>query len=159
MSTVMAPEVLADPLGVVVDLVAGVESALDRVVIAEVVEGVAGGRAKRRRLAHALRSDPSLLVAGRSPAPRVVGDLLIALRKVGGSCLSLPVCASAANRCAALNAEARTGTAEFVARGASPALAAARSGGCRAVIARGGHAATGAHPRRTTIPRRSWWAW
>jgi hypothetical protein len=80
MPAVMAPEVLADPIGVVADLVLDVESALAREVIAETVERVAGGRAKRRRLAQALVDKPALLTEGRSPAPRVVGDLLIALR-------------------------------------------------------------------------------
>jgi hypothetical protein len=89
----MAPEVLADPIGVVVDLVAGVEPALDREVIAEVAAGVGGGRVKRRRLAQTLRDRPGLLVDGRSPAPRVVADPLIALRKAGASRVSAPVCA------------------------------------------------------------------
>ena len=74
---------LTDPLGVVVDLVADVEPALDRAVIADVVEDVAGGRAKRRRLAQTLLNRPAVLADGRSPAPRVVGDLLAALRKSG----------------------------------------------------------------------------
>lgn len=74
----VAPEVLADPLGVIVDLVAGREPGLDRDQIAEVVASVAGGRSKRRGLAHALLDRPELLIEGRSPAPRGVGDLLIA---------------------------------------------------------------------------------
>jgi len=85
--------VLSDPLGVVVDLVAGVEPGLDRTVIAEVVHSVAGGRAKRRRLAQTLLDRPGMLADGRSPAPRVVGDLLTALRKMGAVNVSAPVCA------------------------------------------------------------------
>ena len=93
MPAVMAPEVLADPIGVVADLVLDIESALAREVIAETVERVAGGRAKRRRLAQALVDKPALLTEGRSPAPRVVGDLLIALRKAGAAGVAPPACA------------------------------------------------------------------
>jgi hypothetical protein len=94
----MVPEVLADPVGVVVGLVAEVESALDRAVIADVVAGVAGGRAKRRRLAQALLQRPTLLSDGRSPAPRVVADLLIALREAGACSVSPPVCSGCGKR-------------------------------------------------------------
>ena len=55
---------------------------------------VAAGRAKRRRLAQALLDKPSLLTDGRSPAPRVAGDLLIALRRAGAVTISPPVCAA-----------------------------------------------------------------
>ena len=36
---------------------------------------------------------PAVLADGRSPAPRAVGDLLIALRKAGATAISAPVCA------------------------------------------------------------------
>lgn len=87
------PAWLADPLGTVVDLVTKVEPALERARIEEVVAGVAAGRAKRRRLAHTLVDNPRLLVDGRSPAPRVTGDLLVALRRAGAVAVSPPVCA------------------------------------------------------------------
>ncbi|HZW45070.1 MAG TPA: hypothetical protein VFF32_11885 [Dermatophilaceae bacterium] len=58
-----------------------------------VVEHVGGGRAKRRRLAAAVIDDPSVLRAGRSPAPRVVGDLLLGLRAAGATGISPPRCA------------------------------------------------------------------
>jgi hypothetical protein len=90
----LAPEVLADPLGVVVDLIDTRHVALERAVIEDVVVVVAGGRAKRRRLAQVLLERPSVLDDGRSPAPRVVGDLLIALGKAGAANISSPVCAS-----------------------------------------------------------------
>jgi hypothetical protein len=93
-----APEVLADPLGVVVGLVAEVESAMDPVVIAGVVATVAAGRAKRRRLAQAVLDRPAVLVDGRSPAPRAVGDLLIALHGAGACSVSPPVCADCGKR-------------------------------------------------------------
>ena len=54
---------------------------------------VAACRAKRRRLAQALLDKPSLLTDGRSPAPRVAGVLLIALRQAGAVIISPPVCA------------------------------------------------------------------
>jgi hypothetical protein len=93
MSIVLAPEVLADPVGVVVDLITGCEPALDRAVVRDAVEGVAAGRAKRRRLAQALVDKPTVLTDGRSPAPRVIADLLIALRTAGAERISPPVCA------------------------------------------------------------------
>jgi hypothetical protein len=90
----LAPEVLADPVGVVVDLIEERHVALERTVIEDVVIGVAGGRAKRRRLAQVLLERPSVLDDGRSPAPRVVGDPLIALGKANASNISSPVCAN-----------------------------------------------------------------
>ncbi len=90
----MAAEVLADPIGVVVDLVAGIEPALGQGMIEATVTRVAGGRAKRRRIAQALHDRPVLLADGRSPAPRGVGDLLIALRNAGSVNVSPPVCAT-----------------------------------------------------------------
>lgn len=87
------PDPLTDPVGVVTELVCQLDPGLDRSAIERVVTAVAGGRAKRRRLAQALLADPSVLVAGRSPAPRVVGDLLIALRHAGAVGISAPVCA------------------------------------------------------------------
>jgi hypothetical protein len=85
-------EVLADPIGVVVDLITAAEPALERATVHDVVTTVAGGRASRRRLAQALVDKPSLLLDGRSPAPRVAGDLLIALRKAGAVTISAPCC-------------------------------------------------------------------
>jgi hypothetical protein len=89
----LAPQVLADPIGVTVEAVVAVEPALDRNVIAASVIGVAGGRVKQRRLAQALLDGPNMLRDGRSPAPRVVADLLIALRRAGATRISPPVCA------------------------------------------------------------------
>jgi hypothetical protein len=90
---VFAPEVLADPIGVVVDLIAERKPGLDRPTITRVVEEIAGGRVKRRRLAQALLEEPRVLDDGRSPAPRAVGDLLVALNKAGTTRISAPVCA------------------------------------------------------------------
>jgi hypothetical protein len=88
--------VQADPLRVVVDLITSVEPGLDPGAVAEIVVAVAGGRAKRRRLAQALAERPGVLVDGRSPAPRAVGDLLIALRKAGADRLAWPCCTDCA---------------------------------------------------------------
>src|SRR6266536_233667 len=93
MPTALTPEVLTDPIGVLVDLVVRHEPSLDRATTVEVVEKLAGGRAKRRRLAQALLDRPTVLVDGRSPAPRAVADLLIALRKAGATSISPPICA------------------------------------------------------------------
>jgi hypothetical protein len=84
---------LADPVGVIVAMVGGVEPALELAVIEDVVISVAGGRAKRRKLAQALAGRPAILTDGRSPAPRAAGDLLVALRKAGAGIISPPACA------------------------------------------------------------------
>ena len=88
------PDVLADPVGVTVALVAGVEPALSRAAIEDLVISVAGGRAKRRNLARGLAERPAILTDGLSPAPRVIGDLVIALREAGATVISPPSCAS-----------------------------------------------------------------
>ena len=92
--TTRAADVLADPVGLIVDLVAGVELALDRTAITAVVIRVAGGRARQRRLARCLACRPSVLADGRSPASEAAGELLIALRQAGAVSISLPVCAA-----------------------------------------------------------------
>ena len=84
---------VSDPIGVVVDLVCDLEPTLERAAATAVVSLVATGRVTRRRLAQALVDNPSLLVDGRSPAPRVAGQLLIALRKAGAVKVSPPCCA------------------------------------------------------------------
>ena len=86
-------DMLADPVGVITGLIAGVEPGMARAEIERVVRGAAGGRAKRRRLAQALTGRPSILTDGRSPAPRAAGDLLIALREAGATSVSPPACA------------------------------------------------------------------
>jgi hypothetical protein len=88
-----ASEVLDDPIGVMVDLVLQHQPGLDRAAVTSIAERVAGGRAKRRGLAQALLDRPAVLTDGRSPAPRAVADLLIALNKAGATHISAPVCA------------------------------------------------------------------
>ncbi len=65
--TTEAGGVLAGPVGVIVDLIAGLEPGMDRAAIAGVVTRVAGGRAKQRRLAQALAASPLVLADGRFP--------------------------------------------------------------------------------------------
>jgi hypothetical protein len=96
------PDVLADPVGVIVALVAGVEPALSRTAVEDLVISVAGGRAKRRRLAGALAERPAVLTDGRSPAPRAIGDLLIALRRAGATVIAPPACAGCGKALATL---------------------------------------------------------
>ncbi len=55
---------------------------------------VAPGRATRRRLAQALMDRPRIIADGRSPAPRVLGDLLVALSALGVQGISPPRCAN-----------------------------------------------------------------
>ena len=84
---------LADPVGAVTAAVTELDPDADREVVRRVVEGVGGGRAKRRRLAAAVTANPAVLGTGRSPAPRVVGDLLLALRTAGATNIAAPHCA------------------------------------------------------------------
>ncbi len=92
--TTEVPELLADPVGVAVGLIAGIDPLPDHAALEEVVTRVAAGRAKRRRLALALAERPQILTDGRSPAPRVVGELLLGLRRAGATAISPPVCAT-----------------------------------------------------------------
>jgi hypothetical protein len=84
---------VTDPIGLIVDLVSAVEHQLTSERIGTVATAVAGGRAKSRRLAVALVQRPGVLTDGRSPAPRAVGDLLLALREAGATAVSPPCCA------------------------------------------------------------------
>jgi len=85
--------VVSDPVGLITGLVAAAEPRLEPEQIRAVVTAVAGGRAKSRRLAAALAERPGILADGRSPAPRVAGDLLVALRRAGARAVSPPCCA------------------------------------------------------------------
>lgn len=91
--TLPLDEVLVDPIGTVVSVVATVEPTLAPDTVRRIVDQVGGGRAKRRRLAAVLAEDVSVLTSGRSPAPKVVGDLLLALRAAGATSVSPPWCA------------------------------------------------------------------
>src|SRR6266851_2929259 len=122
----MTPEVLADPIGVVVRLVTRIEPQLGRVVIEEAVTSVAGGRAKRRKLAQSLQQRPSVLTDGRSPAPRAVGELLIALRKAGARAVSPPACTECGKDLRTLQRRGQDWYCGSAARFAYPALPAAR---------------------------------
>ena len=96
---VTAPaEALADPAGTVVSLVTAADPALGRNLVRRIIEQVGGGRSKRRRLAAGLRGDPSVLTTGQSPASKVVGDLMLALRAAGATGISPPWCADCGRR-------------------------------------------------------------
>jgi Cro/C1-type HTH DNA-binding domain len=99
---VAAPAAMVDPIGTVVAVVTAVDPTLGREEVRRVVEQVSGGRAKRRRLATALSWDGSVLTSGRSPAPRVVGDLLLALRAAGATRISAPWCTSCGRELSAM---------------------------------------------------------
>jgi len=86
-------EAVTDPVRVTIALITSIEPGLGPGTIQAVVTAVAGGRAKRRKLAQALVGRPAVLTDGRPPAPRVVGDLLIALVKAGAVKISPPACA------------------------------------------------------------------
>jgi hypothetical protein len=87
------PDVLADPVGTAVALVTRADPGLSWEAAEQAVTAVARVRAVRRKLAAALAERPGILSDGRSPAPRVAGDLLLALRKAGATAISPPVCA------------------------------------------------------------------
>jgi hypothetical protein len=84
---------MSDPAGLIADLVSAAGHQLGREQVQAVVTAVAGGRAKSRRLALALAGRPAVLADGRSPAPRAVGSLLVALRDAGARDIALPACA------------------------------------------------------------------
>jgi hypothetical protein len=84
---------LPDPAGLITGLVTEAGHGLGREQVRESVSAVAGGRAKSRRLALALAGRPGVLADGGSPAPRAVGDLLVALNDAGSGGISLPACA------------------------------------------------------------------
>ncbi|MBR7836960.1 hypothetical protein KDL01_27025 [Actinospica durhamensis] len=93
MPVTFAPQVLKDPIAVIVEAVLTVEPALEREAITETVTKISGGRHKRRLLAQSLVDNPQVLQDGRSPAPRAIGDLLLALQKLGTQSITPPVCA------------------------------------------------------------------
>ncbi len=98
-AAVTAPaEALADPAGTVVSLVTAADPALEHDLVRRIVEQVGGGRSKRRRLAVELAGDPSVLTTGRSPASKVAGDLMLALRAAGATGISPPWCADCGRR-------------------------------------------------------------
>jgi hypothetical protein len=146
------PDVLADPVGVIVAMISGIEPALELAVIEEAVTGVAGGRAKRRKLAQALARRPAILADGRSPAPRAAGDLLVALRKAGAGAVSPRSAPGAESSCAASSAAARTGSALPAGPSASPARAAARSGSSTCMTGTAGRGARNARQPGTRWP-------
>jgi hypothetical protein len=86
-------EAVRDPAGFTARLITGIETGLDPGEVEAAVAGAGGGRAKCRKLARALAERPAILTDGRSPAPRVVGDLLIALVAAGAQAISPPACA------------------------------------------------------------------
>jgi hypothetical protein len=82
-----------DPVGVVAVAVGNVDPGMSAATVRRVIEQVGGGRAKRRRLAAAITENPTVLTTGRSPAPSVVGELLLALRAAGARGIAAPCCA------------------------------------------------------------------
>ena len=91
-------EAVTDPVGTVVSLVTAADPALGHDLVRRIVEQVGGGRSKRRRLAAELAGNPSVLTTGRSPASKVAGDLMLALRAAGATGISPPWCADCGRR-------------------------------------------------------------
>ena len=115
------------PIGLIVSLIAAIEPGLRVEQIREAVIGVAGGRAKSRQLAAALRPRPAVLLDGLSPALAVV-DLLIALRRAGAVSVSWPRCTKCGKELRTDHGAAWTGTARSADRGSSRASPVATCG-------------------------------
>jgi hypothetical protein len=96
MTSGIAADVLADPVGLIVGLVGEVEQHLSPQQVRDVVCGVVRARAGRRRLAQTLHEDRSLLRTGRPPAPYSLAKLLMALRQAGHGTFRDPAAATAA---------------------------------------------------------------
>jgi hypothetical protein len=71
---------LTHPVGTVICLATAADPALGHDLVRRIVGQVGGGRSKRRRLAVELAGNPSVLTTGRSPASKVAGELMLALR-------------------------------------------------------------------------------
>lgn len=125
-----------DPVGVVAGLVTAADPGLDEETARRAAERAAGGRAKRRRLAAALAADPSVLVTGLSPAPRAVGDLLLALRAAGAAGISPPRCAGCAREVTSMQ---RRGSRWYCSPCFDRRLACASCGNVRQVASRDRH--------------------
>jgi hypothetical protein len=102
---------VSDPVGLIVDLVGAVELQLEPARIRTLVTGVAGGRAKSRRLAAHLAEHPSVLTddALRRPGPSATSSSPCV--RPGPRRCRRRVAPSAADRCAPSSAVVRTGTA------------------------------------------------
>jgi len=138
------PDVLADPVGTAVALITAMDPGLSREAAEQAVTGVARGRAVRRKLAAALAGRPGILTDGRSPAPKVAGDLLLALRKAGSAVISPPACAGCGRQLRTLS---RLGQDWYCAPAPAGTAAARPAGGKRsspAVTGKGSPAAPGA---------------
>jgi hypothetical protein len=121
-------QAVSDPIGLIVDLIAAVERQMEPEQIRTVVTAVAGGRAKSRRLASVLADRPEVLADGQSPAPRAVGDLLIALRKAGASTVSPPCCAECGKQLRTLQHRGQDWYCNVSGHNLSPALPAETPG-------------------------------
>jgi hypothetical protein len=146
------PDVLADPVGAIVAMVGGVEPALERAVIEGVVTSVAGGRAKRRKLAQSLAQRPAILTDGRSPAPRVAGDLLVALRKAGAGTVSAPACAGCGKQLRSFQRRGEDWLCSACGPRREPCAAAARSGPSTSATGTAGPGARSARQAGTRWP-------
>lgn len=86
-------DVPTDPVEATVALVCAADPSLAATTVADAVTTVAPRRVATRRLANGLSARPGVLADGRSPAPRVIGDLMVELRKRGAAAISAPRCA------------------------------------------------------------------
>lgn len=84
---------LVEPIQAIVDCVAAVEPHLAVSAIERTVSQIADTRAKQRRLAQALHDAPDLLYSGRPEGPKLIGVLVRALREVGATRVTPPLCA------------------------------------------------------------------
>lgn len=83
---------LTQPDAITAAILSDLEPQLDRADVAAAITQSAPTRAQRRRLAHALTSDPTLLTSGRPEGPPQVERLIRALQARGARGLVLPRC-------------------------------------------------------------------
>ncbi|MET9110894.1 hypothetical protein [Streptomyces zhihengii] len=87
------PRYLSDPVGVVTDIVLGIEPDLDRDLVAETVRASVALRPGQRELAQALHDAPDLLTSARPEGPRAIERLIRALQDHGARNVVPPRCA------------------------------------------------------------------
>lgn len=84
---------IADPDAIVLAVAGEIEPQLEAATVLAALQAAAPTRAQRRRLAHALSTDPALLTSSRPEGPPQVERLIRALRERGAERVALPRCA------------------------------------------------------------------
>ncbi|MGH3972756.1 MAG: hypothetical protein ACRDS9_05465 [Pseudonocardiaceae bacterium] len=83
---------LTQPDVIIAAIISDIEPQLERAAVAAAITHSVPTRAQRRRLVHALTSDPTLLTSGRPEGPPRIERLIRALQALGARGLVLPRC-------------------------------------------------------------------